>query len=148
MICTLRQSKKIIKNSLIPIIFILNLMLIGSIFYYSVLFYIGINIFILSDIIIFISILAFFLKLIYWHLIKKKLNMHIIGEKNQSRSLLRIAFCICTYFTPSYYIFKQETLVMNDDIILITLFIISIIATVGIFIERHLFYNELQYSNI
>ena len=131
--------EKIIKISLTLVIFILNLIVLGCIFSYTIFFYLGTkNIFLSNSIIIF-SLITLTLKLLYWFSIKNLL----ISEINKSKSfLLRVAVCVFTYLTPAYYIFKQESLVMNDDIILITLIIISIIASIGISIERYIFFIE------
>ena len=143
MINLLEILKKKIYSPLTLVIYILNFIILGCIFSYTIFFYLGIKNFFLSNFIIIFSLITFSLKLLYWHLIKKFLN----SDVNKSKLfLLRIAFCTFTYLTPAYYIFKQESLVMNNDIILITLIIILIIATIGIFIERYLFFKESKYT--
>ena len=163
-------------NPLVPLIYILNSIILGSIIMHTLLFYYEIkNIFLTNSLIIF-SITALFIKLLYWHSIKKKsksnistaiglgnkettsffegphtgknfLTSEMINSINISKSFfLRITFCIFTYITPSYYIFKQDGLVMNNNIILITLIIISIFASIGMFIERYLFFIESKHT--
>ena len=130
-------------NPLIIIIYILNFLIISSIFTHSLLFYLEKKILLLSNSVIIFSLTALFLKLLYWQSIKKRSEFQIYYKKNYSKLfLLRATFCIFTYITPAYYIFKQTTLVMNNDIISITLIIIFVIAFTGILIERYLHSEE------
>ena len=145
---------KKINSPLTLIIFILNFIILGSIFSYTIMFCFGEKNIFLSNLIVIFSLLTFSLKLLYWYSIKKISTSETINEINKSKLfLLRLTFCTFIYLTPAYYIFNQKSLVMNDDIILITLIIISIIAFIGIFIERHLFFIEskntvnLHYKN-
>lgn len=147
MINPLNDLSKIIKNSLNQIIFILNIIIIGCIFTYTFLFYIGEKNFFLSNLIVIFSLITFFLKLLYWHLIKNLINSKIINGVNKSKSFfLRLTLCIFIYVTPSYYIFKQDSLVMNDNIISITLIIITTIASIGFCIERYLFFLDSNFT--
>ena len=163
-------------NPLVPLIYILNSIILGSIMTYTLLFFYEIkNIFLTNSLIIF-SIIALFVKLLYWHSIKKKsksnistaiglgnkettsffegphtnknfLSREMINKINASKSiLLRIAVCIFTYITPSYYLLQRPYFVMNDYIISYTLIIISIIALIGMFIERYLFFIESKHT--
>ena len=145
---------KKIKSPLTLIIFILNFIILGSIFSYTIMFCFGEKNIFLSNLIVIFSLITFSLKLLYWYSIKKNSTSKTINEINKSKLfLLRLTFCTFSYLVPAYYIFNQKSLVMNDDIILITLIIISIIAFIGIFIERHLFFIEskntvnLHYKN-
>ena len=71
----------------------------------------------------------------------------MINKINKSKSiLLRLTVCIFSYITPAYYILQQNDLVMNDDIIAITLIVISIVASIGMFIERYLFFIESKHT--
>ena len=153
MINTFANLKKI-NSPLTLIIFILNFIILGSIFSYTIMFCFGEKNIFLSNLIVIFSLITFSLKLLYWYSIKKFSTSETINEINKSKLfLLRLTFSTFIYLAPAYYIFNQKSLVMNDDIILITLIIISIIAFIGIFIERHLFFIEskntvnLDYKN-
>jgi len=145
---------KKIKSPLTLIIFILNFIILGCIFSHTIMFFFGKKYIFLSNLIVIFSLITFLLKLLYWYSIKKFFKSETINEINKSKLfLLRLTFCTFIYLAPAYYIFNQKSLVMNDDIILITLIIISIIAFIGIFIEKHLFFIEskntvnLHYKN-
>jgi len=163
-------------NPLVPIIYILNSLVLGSLFTFTLLYYFQIKINMLSNMIISLSITTLFIKLLYWYSIRRPSNSNIatatgLGSKektsffegphtnknflsreminkiNFSKSiLLRIAVCIFTYITPSYYLLQRPYFVMNDYIISYTLIIISIIALIGMFIERYLFFIESKHT--
>ena len=126
------------------IIYILNFCILGSIIVFTILFYFQITINFLSGFIGIISITTLLLKLLYWYLIRR--SSEIINTINRSNAfLLRLAFCIFTYITPTYYILQQPSLVISNYVILVTLIIISILAFVGIIMERYLFFIESNY---
>ena len=135
-------------NPLVPIIYILNFLVLGSIIIFTVLFHYNTKINLLSNFIIIISMTAFFFKLLYWYSIKKtaKRNLSAVrasdNQNNVKIYLLRLAFCIFTYITPTYYIAQQPSLVMSNHVVSITLVIITIVAIIGMFIERYLFFIE------
>ena len=126
------------------IIYILNFFILGSIITFTILFYFQITINFLSGFIGLISITTLLLKLLYWYLIRRSSEM--INTINRSNAfLLRLAFCIFTYITPTYYILQQPSLVISNYVIIVTLIIISILAFVGIIMERYLFFIESNY---
>jgi len=126
------------------IIYILNFLILFSIITFTILFYFQITINFLSGFIGIISITTLLLKLLYWYLIRRSSEM--INTINRSNAfLLRLAFCIFTYITPTYYILQQPSLVISNYVILVTLIIISILAFVGIIMERYLFFIESNY---
>ena len=126
-------------------IYILNFLILGSIITFTILFYFQITVNYLTSFIIIISITTLLLKLLYWYLIRRPSKM--INTINRSNAfLLRLAFCIFTYITPTYYILQQPSLVISNYVILVTLIIISILAFVGIIMERYLFFIESNYS--
>lgn len=140
------KSKNI--NYLLMITYILNILVISCIIIYSTLFYFEKNLLYLRYIILILSFTTLSLKLIYWYLIEKiKRISELSDRKNKSKLfLLRISLCIFTYLTPTSYIFKQGKLVINNDIVLTTLIIISIIASIGIIIEKYLFNIESKFE--
>ena len=163
-------------NPLVPIIYILNSLVLGSIITFTILFYFGVNIAILSNFVTAISLTALFIKLLYWLLIKKNsksnigtatglgdskktsffegphtgknfLTTEMINKINVPRSLiLRLSVCIFTYLTPAYYFSRKEHLIVDQNIITITLIVISILALVGMCIERYLFFIESKHT--
>ena len=163
-------------NPLVPIIYILNALILGSIFTFTILFCFEIKIYLLSNLIIFLSLTSLFIKILYWYSIKKpsKTNIYTatgLGDKkrtsffegphtgknfltteminkiNISKSiLLRIAFCIFTYITPAYYIFLQPNLIVSNQVVSITLVIITFLASIGMLIERYLFFIESKHT--
>jgi len=136
-------------NPLGPIIYILNFLVLGSILTFTVLFHYNTKNVILSNFIIIISITALFFKLLYWYSIKKTAKSdHSTARESDNLNntkvyLLRLAFCIFTYVTPAYCIAQQPNLVMSNHVISITLVIVIIVAIIGMFIERYLFFIEL-----
>ena len=144
MINLFKTSNQAIIATLLPTIYILNFLIVGSIFTYSVLYYFDIKILSLSYLLLIFSLTALSLKLYYWNSLKININNKVNASK---LFLLRITFCIFTYFTPTYYIFKKESFIMNEDIILITLIIVSIIAFIGFCLERYLFFIESKIND-
>ena len=133
----------ILKNT----IYILNFLILVLIIIFTSLFYFQTKITFLSNFIVIITIITLFLKLLYWHLIKRPTEM--VNSINKSNIfLLRITFCILTYITPAYYILQQPSLVVNNYVISITLIIISILIFVGILVERYLFFIESNLTAI
>ena len=136
-------------NPLGPIIYILNFLILGSIITFAVLFHYNTKNVVLSNFIIIIAMTALFFKLLYWYSIKKtaKSDHSSVRESDNLNNtkvyLLRLAFCIFTYITPTYYIAQQPNLVMSNHVISITLVIVIIVAIIGMFIERYLFFIEL-----
>jgi hypothetical protein len=144
MINTFVVLKKIIGRQLNLIIFILNLIILGFIISYTFFFYFGNSNLFLTKLILIFSSITLFLKLLHWYLIK---DLNTLKKDNSKIFILRLAFCTFTYLAPTYYIFNQNSLILNQDIVLITLILISIIVSVGIFIERYLFVIELNNSS-
>ena len=126
------------------IIYILNFLILFSIITFTILFYFQITNNFLSSFIVIICIITLLLKLSYWYSIKKSSEMIKIINKSNA-FLLRLAFCIFTYITPTYYILQQPSLVINNYVMLVTLIIISILAFVGIIMERYIFLIESNY---
>ena len=110
---------------------------------FLILFYINIQIIFLTNFIIITSIILLIIKLSYWHSIKKTLK-NINSVDKQKSFLLRLIFCILTYITPVYCIIQEPHLVVSHYVSTITLTIVTILAIIGIFIERWLFFIESQ----
>lgn len=163
-------------NNLVPPIYILNSLVVGSLLNYTIFNIFNLNNLFLSKYFIVISIIALLLKMFYWISIKKNSNTNIstatglgnhkkislfeaphsgnnfltsemINKISESKSfILRLIFCIFSYVTPAYYLFQQPNLVTTNYINSITLVIISIFALLGMFIERYLFFIDSKHT--
>ena len=110
---------------------------------FLILFYFNLKIIFLTNFIIIMSIALLLVKLIYWHSIRKpQRNTNSIDK--QKSFLLRITFCIFTYITPVYCIMQEPYLVVSHYVSIITFTIVTVLAIIGMFIERWLFIIESQ----
>ena len=112
---------------------------------FLILFYFNIQIIFLTNFIIISSITLLIIKLIYWYSIKKNLRS-INGVNKQKYFLLRLTFCIFTYITPVYCIIQEPSLVVSHYVSTITFTIVTVLAIIGMFIERRLFFIESKHS--
>ena len=112
---------------------------------FLILFYINIQIIFLTNFIIITSIILLIIKLSYWRSIKKTLK-NINSVDKQKSFLLRLIFCILTYITPVYCIIQEPHLVVSHYVSTITFTIVTVLAIIGIVIERWLFVIEAQHS--
>ena len=85
------------------------------------------------------------MKLAYWYYIKKTLQ-NINGIDKQKYFLFRLTFCILTYISPVYCIFQEPHLVVSHYVSTITFTIVTVLAIIGMFVERWLFFIETQHS--
>ena len=108
-----------------------------------VLFYINIQIIFLTNLFIIVSITLLIIKLAYWFFIKKPQQSTNSIDKQKS-FLLRLTICIFTYITPVYYIIQEPHLVISHYVSTITFTIVTVLAIIGMFIERWLFTIESQ----
>ena len=113
---------------------------------FLILFYINIQIIFLTNFIIITSITLLIIKLAHWYFISKTLRT-INSIDKQKSFLLRLAFCILTYITPVYCIIQEPHLVISHHISIITFTIVTVLAIIGIFIERWLFFMESQHTD-
>ena len=163
-------------NPLVTVIYLLNSLVMGSLFAFSLFYCFKIEVLFLSNSIIILSFSTLFIKILYWYSIKKKsksdistatglgnskatsffegphtgenfLTKEMINKINLNKSIiLRISFCIFTYVTPAFYIFQNNNLITSHYLKSITFIIISIIALLGMFIERYLFFIEAKHT--
>ena len=110
---------------------------------FLILFYFNTQIIFLTNFIIIIAITLQIYKLAYWYSIRKTLQGINTIDKQKS-FLLRLMFCILTYITPVYCIIQEPYLVISHYVSTITLTIVTILAIIGMFIERWLFFIESQ----
>ena len=112
---------------------------------FLILFYFNLKIIFLTNFIIIMSIALLLVKLIYWHSIRK-LQRNTNSIDKQKSFLLRLTFCIFTYITPVYCIIQEPSLVVSHYVSTITFTIVTILAIIGMFIERWLFFTESKCS--
>ena len=124
----------------------LNVVYVAGLICFLILFYFNIPITFLTNFIIISSITLLILKLAYWYSIRQTLrNINSIDKQNFF--LLRLTFCILTYITPVYCIIQEPYLVVSHYVSTITFIIITVLAIIGIFIERRLFFMESQHAD-
>ena len=123
-----------------------NLAYAAGLIFFLVLFYINIQIIFLTNFIIIVALTLLIFKLAYWYSIRKTLKSINIIDKQKSL-LLRLMFCILTYITPVYCIIQEPYLVVSHYVSVITFTIITILAIIGLFIERWLYITEAQQIN-
>ena len=114
---------------------ILDLLVLFSFLIFVVFFNFKINIDNIVNFILIFSITAFILKFFYWH-VNDKYKNEIDLHNKKNLFLFRLLICIFLYITPAYYILQFSKLVINNDVISITLIIISILAFTAVISER------------
>jgi len=110
---------------------------------FLILFYFKVKIIFLTIFIIIISAVLLIFKLLYWYSIRI-VQQSINGVDKQKYFLFRLTFCIFTYITPVYCIIQEPNLIVSHYVSTITFTIVVILAIIGIFIERWLFFIESQ----
>ena len=123
----------------------LNVAYAAGLICFLILFYINIQIIFLTNFIIIASITLLIIKLAYWYFIRKILQ-NINGIDKQKYFLFRLTFCILTYISPVYCIFQEPHLVVSHYVSAITFTIVIVLAIIGMFVERWLFFIETQHS--
>ena len=113
---------------------------------FLILLYFNTQIIFLTNFIIIIAITLQIYKLSYWYSIRKTLQGRNTIDKQKS-FLLRLMFCILTYITPVYCIIQEPYLVVSHYVSAITFTIFTVLAIIGMFIERRLFFMESQYAD-
>ena len=122
-----------------------NIFYAAGLICFLILFYINIQIIFLTNFIIIASITLLIIKLAYWYYIRKTLQ-NINGNDKQKYFLFRLTFCILTYISPVYCIFQEPHLVVSHYVSAITFTIVTVLAIIGMFVERWLFFIETQHS--
>ena len=130
----------------------LNLSYAAALICFLILFYINIPNIFLTNFIIIMSIIMLIIKLAYWFSIRKTLGKISVIERQKS-FCLRLVFCMLTYIMPAYCIVQEPHLVVSHYISTITFTTVTVLAIIGMFIERWLFFTEskrnanLNYGN-
>ena len=108
---------------------------------FLILFYFKIKIIFITIFIIIMSTFLLIVKLLYWYF-TKTVQQSINAVDKQKSFLLRLTFCILTYITPVYCIIQEPHLVVSHYVSTITFTIVTVLAIIGMFIERWLFFTE------
>ena len=114
---------------------------------FLILFHFNIQIIFVTNFIIIVSITLLIIKLAYWYSIRKTLRSLNSIDK-QKYFLLRLTFFIFTYISPVYCIIQEPHLVVSHYVSTITFTIVTVLAIMGMFIERWLFFMESQHTDI
>ena len=123
-----------------------NVIYAAGLICFLILFYFNIQIIFLTNSIIITSITLLIIKLAHWYFINKTLRTVNSIDKQKS-FLLRLTFCIFTYITPVYCIIQEPHLVVSHYVSTITFTIVTVLAIIGIFVERWLFFMESQHTD-
>jgi len=123
-----------------------NVVYAAGLICFLILFYINIQIIFLTNLIIIASITLLIIKFAYWYSIRK--NLQSLNSLDKQKSfLLRLTFCIFTYISPVYCIIQEPHLVVSHYVSTITFTIVTVLAIIGIFVERRLFVMESQHAD-
>ena len=123
-----------------------NVLYVAGLICFLILFYLNIQIIFLTNFLIIVSLSLLIIKLTYWYNIRSILR-NINSIDKQKSFLLRLAFCIFTYITPVYCIIQEPYLVVSHYVSTITFTIVTVLAIIGMFIERFLNFKEFQHTN-
>ena len=125
------------------LLFFFHSALVAGLSCFLILFYFEIQNILLTYFIIIMSIILLISKLLYWFSIRKT-QSRINGLDKQNIFLLRLTICVFTYISPVYCIIQEPFLIVNRYISILTFLIVTLLAIIGIFIERWLFVKESQ----
>ena len=125
------------------LLFFIHITLVAGLICFLILFYFEIQNILLTYFIIIMSIILLISKLLYWFSIRKT-QSRINGFDKQNIFLLRLTICVFTYISPVYCIIQEPFLIVNRYISIVTFLIVTLLAIIGIFIERRLFIKESQ----
>ena len=125
------------------LLFFIHITLVAGLICFVILFYFEIQNILLTYFIIITSIILLISKLLYWFSIRKAQSR--INEFNRQNIFLqRLTICVFTYISPVYCIIQEPFLIVNRYISILTFLIVTLLAIIGIFIERWLFVKESQ----
>ena len=125
------------------VIIYLNFAYASALFFFIILFYFKIKIIFLTNFIIFLLFFSLIFKFSHWYSVIKIIREIKNNEKKISY-LLRLIFSVITYISPVYCIIQEPNLVVSHYVSTITFTIVTVLAIIGIFIERWLFIIESQ----
>ena len=125
------------------LLFFIHITLVAGLICFLILFYFEIQNILLTCFIIIMSIILLISKLLYWFSIRKTPS-RVNGFNKQNIFLQRLTICVFTYISPIYCIIQEPFLIVNRYISILTFLIVTLLAIIGIFIERWLFVKESQ----
>ena len=125
------------------LLFFFHSALVAGLSCFLILFYFETKNILLTYSIIIMSIILLISKLLYWFSIRKT-QSRINRFDKQNIFLLRLTICVFTYISPVYCIIQEPFLIVNRYISIVTFLIVTLLAIIGIFIERWLFVKESQ----
>ena len=117
------------------LLFFFHSALVAGLSCFLILFYFETKNILLTYSIIIMSIILLISKLLYWFSIRKT-QSRINGFDKQNIFLLRLTICVFTYISPVYCIIQEPFLIVNRYISIVTFLIVTLLAIIGIFIER------------
>ncbi len=121
------------KNSLLELFFHISLLL--CLIFFVALFYYQIHNLYLTYYIVIISMILLTFKLIYWN----KIKCYNLKTSKEYIFLLKLGVCIFVYVTPVYCILQEQYLVVDRTISLLTFIIVTVLATLGVLIDKKFF---------
>lgn len=125
------------------LLFFIHFTLVAGLICFLILFYFEIQSILFTYFIIIMSIILLISKLLYWFSIRKAQSR--VNEFNKQNIFLqRLTICVFTYISPVYCIIQEPFLIVNRYISILTFLIVTLLAIIGIFIERRLFIKESQ----
>ena len=125
------------------LLFFFHSALVAGLSCFLIFFYFEIKNILLTYSIIIMSIILLISKSLYWFSIRKTLSR--VNEFNKQNIFLqRLTICVFTYTSPVYCIIQEPFLIVNRYISIVTFLIVTLLAIIGIFIERRLFFKESQ----
>ena len=130
-----------VKNRLLDLF--LHILLVGALVFFTIFIYFEIKNIFLSYFIIILSTILFISKLINWKIIEN-LKHYKIKSNNYFNWLLT---SILTYFVPVYCIVQEPHLIVNRYISILSLIIITILAIIGILIDKEIFIKNFKIKN-
>ena len=125
------------------LLFFFHSALVAGLSCFLILFYFEIKNILLTYSIIIMSIILLISKLLYWFSIRKA-QSRVNKFNKQNIFLQRLTICVFTYISPAYCIIQEPFLIVNRYISIVTFLIVTLLAIIGIFIERRLFIKESQ----
>ena len=125
------------------LLFFFHSALVAGLSCFLILFYFETKNILLTYSIIIMSIILLISKLLYWFSIRKTQSR--VNEFNKQNIFLQsLTICVFTYISPVYCIIQEPFLIVNRYISIVTFLIVTLLAIIGIFIERRLFIKESQ----
>jgi len=112
---------------------ILQIGLVAGLIFFIITFYLQMYNIYLTYYIAIVSIALLISKLLYW-IMSKDDNL----KKNDDSFYSKLIICVFVYVAPIYTIIQEPYLIVNRNISLLTFIIVTVLAIVGILIDRNI----------